>query len=135
MAAGYRKSVSTYVRGKQERRLCPEGLALSCGGLKLPTVTVLSHVPCWACALVVFIINLNALSVVHTGTWITKVFHALIAVNTSLMAFIAKLTRIRFAKIALYEKKFQVVKSFELKHSHQPRRVYITMRKSHFLKK
>ena len=96
------------VRGRQERKLCSEGLALSYGGLKSPTITVLSHVPCWAYALVVFIINLNALSVVHTGTWIAKVFHTLIAVNTSLKAFISKLTRIRFAQITLYERKLEV---------------------------
>ena len=108
LIAGYRKSFSTYVRSQQERRLCSEGLSLSYGGLKSPTITVLSHVPCWAYALVVFIINLNALSVVHTGTWIAKVFHTLIAVNTSLIAFIAKLTRVRFAKITLYETKLQV---------------------------
>ena len=117
------------MRGRQERRLCSEGLAFSYGGLKSPTITVLSHVPCWAYALVVFIINLNALSVVHAGTWIAKVFHTLIAVNTGLMAFIAKLTRVRFAKITLYEKKVTSLLNliFDFKHS-SAATVYITMR-------
>lgn len=117
------------MRGRQERRLCSEGLTFSYGGLKSPTITVLSHVPCWAYALVVFIIDFNALSVVHTGTWIAKVFHTLIAVNTGLMAFIAKLTRVRSAKITFYEKKVTSLLNliFEFKHSSDPT-VYITIR-------
>lgn len=83
---------------RTDRELCFVVQDLNC--LALLTITVFACIARFTCTHVIFLIDLDTSPVMQAGTRIAEILHALIAVNSCLVAFVAKLARIGFAEIA-----------------------------------